>query len=263
MTLLNFFFRSKYFDNLNPFQYKKIFKFLKIFFVETELNNLPETNYPLPNTKAELEKSKMAQKNNLRPYITYAHLPDLLEMLTRKNDKINFVDIGAGNLNLYYYLRKKFENLNYVFKDQHQVEEFVKNFIKVEKLDKISVGKVENLNLVNIAYFGSSLQYIKDYKKKLKIFFKKTHYILISQSPFFTNENIDEKIILKQLNMHPFINYLYLFNFQKFLKFMNENDYDLVERNINNVTKFLNFKNFSKDLYKDINMYDLLFKFKK
>ena len=63
--------------------------------------------------------------------------------------------------------------------------------------------------------------------------------------------------------MHPFINYLYLFNFQKFLKFMNENDYDLVERNINNVTKFLNFKNFSKDLYKDINMYDLLFKFKK
>ena len=63
--------------------------------------------------------------------------------------------------------------------------------------------------------------------------------------------------------MHPFINYLYLFNFQKFLKFMNENDYDLIERNINNVTKFLNFKNFSKDLYKDINMYDLLFKFKK
>ena len=107
------------------------------------------------------------------------------------------------------------------------------------------------------------MQYIKDYKKELKIFFKKTHYILISQSPFFTNENIDEKIILKQLNMHPFINYLYLFNFQKFLKFMNENDYDLIERNINNVTKFLNFKNFSKDLYKDINMYDLLFKFKK
>ena len=98
MTLLNFFFRSKYFDNLNPFLSKKIFKFLKIFFVETELNNLPETNYPLPNTKAELEKSKMAQKNNLRPYITYAHLPDLLEMLTRKNEKINFVDIGAGNL---------------------------------------------------------------------------------------------------------------------------------------------------------------------
>ena len=107
--------------------------------------------YDLLNPKIELEKSKILQRNNLRPYITYAHLPDLLEMLIGKNEKINFVDIGAGNLNLYYYLRKKFENLNYFFKDQHQVEEFVKNFIKVEKLDKISEGTVENLNLVNIA----------------------------------------------------------------------------------------------------------------
>ena len=44
---------------------------------------------------------------------------------------------------------------------------------------------------------------------------------------------------------------------------MNENNYNLIEKNINNVTKFLNFKNFSKDLYKEINMYDLLFKLKK
>ena len=263
MTLLNSFLRSKYFDNLNPFLSKKIFKLFKIFFVETKLNDLPETNYPLLNPKIELEKSKILQRNNLRPYITYAHLPDLLEMLIGKNEKINFVDIGAGNLNLYYYLRKKFENLNYFFKDQHQVEEFVKDFIKDEKLDKISVGEIANLNLVNIAYFGSSLQYIKNYKKELKTFFKKTHYILISQSPFFTNDNIGEKIVLKQLNMHPFINYLYLFNFQKFLNFMNENNYNLIEKNINNVTKFLNFKNFSKDLYKEINMYDLLFKLKK
>ena len=34
--------------------------------------------------------------------------------------------------------------LTYFFKDQHQVEEFVKDFIKVEKLDKISVGEIEN-----------------------------------------------------------------------------------------------------------------------
>ena len=54
------------------------------------------------------------------------------------------------------------------------------------------------------------------------------------------------KKLFKQLNMHPFINYLYLFNFQKFLNFMNENNYNLIEKNINNVTKFLNFKNFQK-----------------
>ena len=36
-----------------------------------------------------------------------------------------------------------------------------------------------------------------------------------------------------------------------------------IEKNINNVTKFLNFRNFSKNFYEDINMYDLLFKLKK
>ena len=64
--------------------------------------------------------------------------------------------------------------------------------------------------------------------------------------------------------MHPYINYLYMFNYEKFLNFMTENNYDLIEKNVNNVTKFLNFlKNFSKDFYSDINMYDLLFKLKK
>ena len=39
---------------------------------------------------------------------------------------------------------------------------------------------------------------------------------------------------------------------------MNKNDY-LTERNVNKVTKFLNFKNFNKNKYKNLNMYDLLF----
>ena len=41
---------------------------------------------------------------------------------------------------------------------------------------------------------------------------------------------------------------------------MEKNSYELVEKNINKVTKFLNFKNFDRKKYKDINMYDLLFK---
>ena len=45
----------------------------------------------------------------------------------------------------------------------------------------------------------------------------------------------------------------------KFTDFMNKNDYFLTERNVNKVTKFLNFKNFNKNKYKNLNMYDLLF----
>ena len=263
MNLLNTFLKSKYFDNLNTFLAKKIFKIFKIFFVETGLQKLPDINYPLMNIKSELEKSKLDNKNNYRPYITYAHLPDLVEVLSDKNEQLNFVDIGAGNLNLYFYLKKNFKNINYFFKDQKEVETCVKDFIQDERLKNISVVNINSLELINIAYFGSSLQYIKDYKRELKNFFKKTNYILIAQSPFFSSKKNDEKIIIKQLNMHPYINYLYMFNYEKFLNFMTENNYDLIEKNVNNVTKFLNFKNFSKDFYSDINMYDLLFKLKK
>ena len=263
MNLLNTFLKSKYFDNLNTFLAKKIFKIFKIFFVETSLRELPDINYPLINIKSELEKSKLDNKNNYRPYITYAHLPDLVEVLSDKNEQLNFVDIGAGNLNLYFYLKKNFKNINYFFKDQKEVETCVKDFIQDERLKNISVVNIDSLELINIAYFGSSLQYIKDYKRELKNFFKKTNYILIAQSPFFSSKKNDEKIIIKQLNMHPYINYLYMFNYEKFINFMTENNYDLIEKNVNNVTKFLNFKNFSKDFYSDINMYDLLFKLKK
>lgn len=263
MNLLNTFLKSKYFDNLNTFLAKKIFKIFKIFFVETNLQKLPDINYPLMNIKFELEKSKLDNKNNLRPYIIYAHLPDLLGVLTDKNEEVNFVDVGAGNLNLYFYIKKNFQNINYFFRDQKEVETCVKDFIENERLKNISVVDVETIKFINIAYFGSSLQYIKDYKRELKNLFKKTNYILISQSPFFSNKKNQENIIAKQLNMHPNINYLYMFNYEKFLNFMTENNYNLVEKNINNVTKFLNFRNFSKNFYADINMYDLLFKLKK
>ena len=80
MNLLNIFLKSKYFDNLNTFVAKKIFKIFKIFFVETKLKKLPDNNYPTVNIKSELEKSKLDNKNNLKPYMTYVHLPDLLEL---------------------------------------------------------------------------------------------------------------------------------------------------------------------------------------
>ena len=78
---------------------QKNFKIFKIF-VETSLQEFSDINYPLMNIKSELEKSKLDNKNNYRPYITYAHLPDLVEVLSDKNEQLNFVDIGAGNLNL-------------------------------------------------------------------------------------------------------------------------------------------------------------------
>ena len=140
----------------------------------------------------------------------------------------------------------KFKNLDYFFKDQNIVEEKIKIIIKSDNLSNLFTSDQKKQIDFDIVYFGSSLQYIKNYKEELLTFFNKSKYILISQTPFFHNDLLSEKIILKQINMHPEINYLYLFNLNYFIKFMNKNNYELVEKNINKVTKFLNFKNFDK-----------------
>ena len=58
-TLLNLFLKSKYFNKINSFISKKIFKIFKIFFVETELKNLPDQNYKIIEND-ELKKAKLS-----------------------------------------------------------------------------------------------------------------------------------------------------------------------------------------------------------
>ena len=115
-ALLNIFLRSKYFNKINSFISKKIFKIFKIFFVETELKDLPAQNYKIIENEV-LEEFKIGKNfeiNNNKPYITYTHLLDLLSVIEKK-EIFNFFDYGAGNLNLFFYLRKNIKNLNYFF----------------------------------------------------------------------------------------------------------------------------------------------------
>ena len=61
-ALLNIFLRSKYFNKINSFISKKIFKIFKIFFVETELKDLPAQNYKIIDDLR--QKSIKAKKEN-------------------------------------------------------------------------------------------------------------------------------------------------------------------------------------------------------
>ena len=127
-------------------------------------------------------------------------------------------------------------------------------------LQNLIVSSSVSQNKIDLVYFGSSLQYLENYKEEIEKFGNSTNYLLISQTPFFKNKDLkNEFIVLKQVNMHPNINYLYSFNYYLFIDFMKKNNFILVDNNLNKVTKFLNFKNFKKE-YKDIDMYDLLFK---
>ena len=43
---------------------------------------------------------------------------------------------------------------------------------------------------------------------------------------------------MKQVNIHPIINYAYLIEYQNFIKFMDQNNYKLICQNKNNFIKF-------------------------
>tara|TARA_B100000886_G_scaffold323681_1_gene267697 strand:- start:1213 stop:2001 length:789 start_codon:yes stop_codon:yes gene_type:complete len=256
MYFLNNFLNSNSFDNLNKFFARKFFKIFKFFFVETTLLELPETNYPA-QTKSLIDDFDIDL--NKKPYISYEELLELISSMISEK-KFIFYDYGAGNLKLFRYLDKKFDNLNYYFKDQDVINKNVLDVKIKKKLSNLYVNNLQTIDKINLLYFGSSIQYLKYYKKDLSQFFGKAEYILLAQTPFFNNKNKKEIFVIKQLNMHPTINYLYLFNSYYFLEFMENNNYVLIKKKRNKVTKFLNFKNFKKDFH-DLDMYDYLFKY--
>ena len=140
---------------------------------------------------------------------------------------------------------------------QQKIVNIVKDFKIKKNINNVFIDKEKINDSLDIVYFGSSLQYIENYEEVISNFLN-SKYILIAQTPFFSAPEDVNKVVLKQINMHPKINYLYMINLNNFIKFMNNNKYKLKNKSLNKVTKFMNFKNFD-DRYKDLDMYDLLF----
>jgi putative methyltransferase (TIGR04325 family) len=261
--ILNKFLGSKYFDILPRFLSRKIFKIFKIFFVETNLKNLPNENHP---TKIDKKNQTEIIKNNnnplYRPFSTCSYLLELLTLYQSINtNKIKFLDFGANNLDNYIYLNRYLKNWEYIYHDLSTYNEFVIEFIKEKKLNNISV--LENINLIekelDFIFFGSSIHYLNDYKEIIKKISKtQSKYIIFSHTPFYKSNNNDKDIVMKQVNIHPTINYAFLIQYENFIKYMRENNYELISQNKNNFIKFLNFKNFRD--FSFISFLDLFFK---
>lgn len=262
--ILNIFFKSNLFEKTNTFIIKKILKISKYFFVETNIKSLPEINHPLSNDDLKNYKiwnNKIRIANSI-PFISYSHLIDILSIFYSFKKKLIFFDYGAGKLDLYFNLNKKFHNLKYYYYDQQPLLENTKTIKKRKKLSNLIVfDKRNKVKKIDFVYFGGVIQYLKDYDKEISFFFKKAKYIIIAQTPFFTGNSI-KKIIVKQLNLHPVVNFLYFINLNYFIKFMKKNEYVLVNKSYNKVIKSINLKNF-KSNYKNLQMYDLLFKYEK
>ena len=125
----------------------------------------------------------------------------------------------------------------------------LKNFYPITNI------KFKNVDFV---YFGSCIQYFKNYKSYIKIILKKKpKYILFSGTSFYYDELKKDTFVVKQTNILANNIFLYFFNYRNFVKFLNNNGYKLISSKKNQTAK-INYKNF-KPLINKINYLYLLF----
>ena len=239
---------------------RKLLRRYGIFFVPTELKILPKNYYPV-SIKLK-EQIKLVESFNLKEKLvkfnTKMDMDKFLKNLFKKKT-FNYLDIGGDNIDLYLKLNNNLNIKNYFI---YNFIEVINIFKKIKKQFKIKnlypITKIKKLDSLDFVYFGSSIQYFKNYKYFLiKIFKKKPKYIFFTGTSFF-KDNIDkDNLIVKQTNILPHMVYLYFFNLNKFIIFFKKNNYKLVFYQNNKFAK-VNYKNFYP-LLKKIKYLDILF----
>ena len=260
--ILNNFFNSKFFDALPSIIKKRIRKISNAYFCLTENNNLPAKNYKInfsekyqsfiiDNFESDLYRSKNS--------CNYLH--KLIKTLDLKN--FTFLDIGAGDINTFIELSKN-NMINYIYHDLPEKNEIIKK-IK-DKYDFKNLSVIDDIFKINFdldfVFLGSSIGYYKEYNKILDFLISKnSKYILFAGTILFDDENLtNDHYILKQLNVIPDINYVYMFrakNLEK--KFLNKGyrisfskDNDFKKINFNNLKYFCKKINYTDILFEKI-----------
>jgi len=249
---------TKYFPKMIN---RKIFRRFNIFFVPTSLKNLPTNYYPINTSLSDQIKlvSQFQNKKKLVHETTYKNLHILLYKLFKKKPFI-FFDVGGDNIDLYLFLNFKLK-IKYYYLTNFQllisIFKSLKNKFKFNNF--FPVIKTNFKIYYDFVYFGSCIQYFKNYKIYLKKILKKNPtYILISGTSFFFDKINKDKIVVKQTNILPNLIFLYFFNYNTFIKFMKKNRYSLVCVK-KNTSVNINYKNF-KPYLKKIHYLDLMFK---
>ena len=236
---------------------RKISRFFKIYFVPTNKKILPKNNHPLKNLDIFFNNQ---YKNFIKDNSNFNK--DLYRGLIKnfsKNQRIKILDFGGENIDLYLFLKKKFSKIHIYVINQPKLNYHLQRFINKKKINGVTVlsntDKLKNSKL-DFVYFGSSLQYIKNYDKILKIILKKKiKYLYISATSYFKSKDFNDKIILKQVNLLPTELYCYCFNYHYIFSLFKCYGYTKISEKQNSYKK-INFANFS---FK-INYLNILFK---
>ena len=240
---------------------RKIFRNFNVFFVPTTLKKLPSNFYPI-TTDYYSQKNFVQKFYNQKKLINGTTKKNLDKFLFNiyKRKPFSFFDVGGDNIDLYLFLSHKlnikkyyisnFSEIIYIFK-KLKTEFHFNNFFPI--------SNTINLKNIDFIYFGSCIQYFKNYKSYLNLIFKRRpKYILFSGTTFFYDDlNIDTYVV-KQTNILPNTIFLYFFNYKNFIDYFNKNGYKLVSSKENKTTQ-INYKNFHP-LLKKIKYLDLFFK---
>ena len=159
----------------------------------------------------------------------YNHTRDIfcLGLLSLKNQKSKYIVLDYGsNIATLSNINNKIKTSKYKF---YIFDPFSSKENSKFKLNKINYKIINNLsNLtkkVNILNFGSSIQYLSDYKKIFKnINFEKKAKIIITASPFtlkktyFTSQSNQKKLDQKINNFFELVKFFKLFKFNLIFK---------------------------------------------
>ena len=254
--------KKYFFYKLANFFLYKLINLYNIYFIPCNLKKIPKINYPIKSDyQAQVNLIKIFNKEYKQSsFMTYPKLTLLMTELFNKNEKFNFLDFGGENIDCFLALNKKFKNMNYFIINQKKYNNIFRKIKSKYFLEKLYVLEYKDLHKFSYDFInlGSVLQYINNYDTILKyiLHFSKK-FVLFSGAHFYKNKKINDRFVVKQINMLPNKIYCYFFEIDSFYKIF-KNNFEIIFNKKNTTTK-INYGNFKKYL-NNIKYSDLLIK---
>tara|TARA_Y100001970_G_scaffold293933_1_gene444781 strand:+ start:11050 stop:11850 length:801 start_codon:yes stop_codon:yes gene_type:complete len=241
---------------------KKISRKLKIYFIPTNYNKLPNNSYQAESdiNYQNYLIEKFQKEKKINSFNTFPKIVNLLDEIPINREKnFNFLDFGGENIDFYLDLNKNFRNLNYFVINQNKINDNLialkdkynfKNMLVLRNFEEVKKNTYDFVN------FGSTIQYIDNYYDILRMTIKLSKkFIFFSGTHFYSQNNgIKATIVLKQINLLPRKFYCYFFNYKEFLRIFEKNKYSLVFKRLNksDTIKYGNLENIQNVEYSDL-----------
>ena len=206
----------------------------------------------------DFEENAYHPEAQIRSQITNL-LPLLLALIDK--EKISILDFGGSAGQTYIdcisKLRSK-KNIDYYIYDLEETMKIGREVLSDFNHECSNINFITNISEIksfDIVYFGSSLQYVSDYKSiLLSVITKEPDYIFLTDN--YMNKH--STYVTTQVNMPGRKMSCWIFEFDEIVSFLSKNNYSLIYSS-SNFQPFHNFNNFPQK-NKVVDTSNLLFK---